>query len=75
MGVGPSHPFYVCLNGVLDGSGFDAFVEKRCARFYADKLDRLKLSQQQSAPLLVQLRERLLAWKQQLRLSIPWLKP
>jgi transposase len=28
------------LNVVLDGEGFDAFVEKQCARFYADKLGR-----------------------------------
>jgi transposase len=40
MAVGPGHPFYVRLNEVLDGSGFDAFVEKQCARFYADKLGR-----------------------------------
>ena len=35
MAVGPGHPFYVRLNEVLDGEGFDAFVEKLCARFYA----------------------------------------
>ena len=40
MAVGPGHPFYVRLNEVLDGEGFDAFVEKQCARFYADKLGR-----------------------------------
>jgi len=40
MAVGPGHPFYVRLNEVLDGAGFDAFVEKLSARFYADKLDR-----------------------------------
>jgi transposase len=40
MAVGPGHPFYVRLNEVLDGSGFDVFVEKQCARFYADKLGR-----------------------------------
>jgi len=40
MTVGPGHPFYVRLNEVLDGEGFDAFVEKLCARFYADKLGR-----------------------------------
>ena len=37
MDVGPGHPFYVRLSEVLDSSGFDAFVEKQCARFYADK--------------------------------------
>jgi transposase len=40
MAVGPGHPFYVRLNELLDGKGFDAFVEKLCARFYADKLGR-----------------------------------
>jgi transposase len=40
MAIGPGHPFYVRLNEVLDGEGFDAFVEKQCARFYADKLGR-----------------------------------
>ncbi len=40
MAVGPGHPFYVRLNEVLDGEGFDAFVENQCARFYADKLGR-----------------------------------
>lgn len=40
MAVGPGHPFYVRLNEVLDGAGFDAFVEKLCARFYAEKMGR-----------------------------------
>jgi len=40
MAVGPGHPFYVRLNEVLDGEGFDAFVEELCARFYAEKLGR-----------------------------------
>jgi transposase len=40
MATGPGHPFYVRLNEVLDGEGFDAFVEEQCARFYADKLGR-----------------------------------
>jgi transposase len=40
MAVGPGHPFYVRLNEVLDGEGFDALVEKLCARFYADRLGR-----------------------------------
>jgi transposase len=26
MATGPGHPFYVRLNEVLDGEGFDAFV-------------------------------------------------
>lgn len=40
MAVGPGHPFYVRLNEVLDSEGFDGFVEKLCARFYAEKLGR-----------------------------------
>jgi transposase len=40
MAVGPGHPFYVRLNELLDGAGFDAFVEQQCTRFYADKLGR-----------------------------------
>ena len=35
MASGPGHPFYVRLNEVLDGEGFDAFVEKLCAKFFA----------------------------------------
>src|SRR5580700_9337013 len=40
MAVGPGHPFYIRLNEVLDGEGFDAFVEKVCARYYAEKMGR-----------------------------------
>ena len=40
MAVGPGHPFYVRLNEVLDGEGFDAFAEKLCAPFYAEKMGR-----------------------------------
>jgi len=40
MATGPGHPFYVRLNEVLDGEGFDAFAEEQCAPFYADKLGR-----------------------------------
>ena len=40
MAVGPGHPFYVRLNEVLDGEGFDAVVEKLCASFYAEKMGR-----------------------------------
>src|SRR5664280_1925275 len=40
MVVVPGLPFYVRLNAVLDSEGFDAFVEKLCARFYAEKLGR-----------------------------------
>jgi hypothetical protein len=35
MAAGPGHPFHVRLNEVLEGEGFDALVEKLCARFYA----------------------------------------
>lgn len=34
------HPFYSRLNQVLDESGFDAFVEGVCARFYSEKRGR-----------------------------------
>ena len=30
------HPFYQRLNRVRDDAGFDAFVERQCAPFYAD---------------------------------------
>jgi transposase len=40
MAVGPGHPFYVRLNEVLDGEGFDSFVEALCAKFYAEKMGR-----------------------------------
>jgi transposase len=35
-----SHPFYSRLNELLDGAGFDAFVETVCKPFYADKMGR-----------------------------------
>ena len=34
------HPFYERVNGLLAGAGFDAFVEGRCAKFYAEKMGR-----------------------------------
>ena len=40
VAVGPGHPFYVRLNELLDSEGFDAFVEKLCARFYAENMGR-----------------------------------
>ena len=40
---GASHPFYAKLNEVLAGWKFDAFVEERCAKFYADKMGRPSL--------------------------------
>ena len=39
----PGHPFYERLNQVLVKAGFDAFVEKLCARFYAERLGRPSL--------------------------------
>ena len=40
----PGHPFYARLNEVLDGAGFEAFVDKLCARFYADGIGRPRLT-------------------------------
>jgi transposase len=37
------HPFYAQVNKILDAAGFDRFVEKRCAGFYADKVGRPSL--------------------------------
>jgi transposase len=36
----PGHPFYERLNKILAEAGFDAFVEKLCAPFYAKKNGR-----------------------------------
>ena len=36
----PGHPFYRKLNGLLDESGFDPFVEGLCQKFYHDELGR-----------------------------------
>lgn len=36
----PGHPFYERLNKILAEAGFDAFVEKQCAPFYAKKNGR-----------------------------------
>jgi len=36
----PGHPFYQRLNRVLEGQGFDAFVEGLCRRFYAPGIGR-----------------------------------
>ena len=40
----PGHPFYQRLNELLEAEGFDEFVEKRCAKFYAAKYGRPSLS-------------------------------
>src|SRR5579863_2656163 len=39
----PGHPFYQSLNEVLDRDGFDHFCERRCHRFYHEKLGRPSL--------------------------------
>ena len=41
---GGGHPFYERLNRVLDEAGFDAFVERACAKFYADGVGRPSLA-------------------------------
>jgi transposase len=40
----PGHPFYARLNQILDGEGFDSFVESRCREFYAPGIGRPSLS-------------------------------
>ena len=40
----PGHPFYKELNRILRKHGFDEFVEKKCARFYAEKKGRPSLA-------------------------------
>ena len=39
----PGHPFYEGLNELLEGAGFDEFVEGLCARFYHARLGRPSL--------------------------------
>jgi len=39
----PAHPFYKQLNSILNQQGFDQFVERICARFYAPKMGRPSL--------------------------------
>ena len=39
-----AHPLYRRLNRILDEAGFDAFVETRCAKFYAQVLGRPSLA-------------------------------
>lgn len=38
------HPFYVALERVLGGRDFDRFVEKECAKYYAEKVGRPSLA-------------------------------
>lgn len=37
---GGAHPFYDRINQILGEEKFDAFVEERCQKFYADKVGR-----------------------------------
>ena len=37
---GPGHPFYQRLNGLLDASGFDRWVEARCQQYYEQEEHR-----------------------------------
>ncbi|HEV2990160.1 MAG TPA: DDE transposase, partial [Candidatus Angelobacter sp.] len=34
LAASPGHPFYRRLNELLEGEGFDQFVERQCAKFY-----------------------------------------
>jgi transposase len=38
-----AHPFYEELNRVLEGRGFDEFVERQCEGFYAERMGRPSL--------------------------------
>ena len=38
-----AHPFYERMNRILDKAGFDAYVEKLCAPFYAERMGRPSL--------------------------------
>ena len=39
-----AHPFYERLNRLLEERGFDAFVERQCAGFYAERMGRPSLA-------------------------------
>ncbi len=43
LAVAPGHPFYKRLTELLEGAGFDKFVEGWCARFYHARLGRPSL--------------------------------
>jgi len=43
LAIAPGHPFYERLNELLEGAGFDEFVEALCARFYHGRLGRPSL--------------------------------
>jgi transposase len=44
LATAPGHPFYQKLNELLEAEGFDEFVEKRCAKFYAPQYGRPSLT-------------------------------
>src|SRR5882724_7981240 len=44
LAAGPGHPFYQRLNEFLEAEKFDAFAEKECAQFYAEKNGRPSLT-------------------------------
>src|SRR6266699_1294722 len=44
LAAAPGHPFYRRLNELLEAERFDEFVEKRCAKFYAEKYGRPSLT-------------------------------
>ena len=66
---GAGHPFYERLNGILEESGFDAFVEGLCAVFYAARMGRPSLRPGRYFRLLLigyfegQSSERGIAWR------------
>jgi transposase len=43
LAAAPGHPFYEKLNELLDGEGFDTFVEALSAKFYAPQFGRPSL--------------------------------
>jgi transposase len=48
-----AHPFYDRLNRILDEAGFDAYVERLCAPFYALTMGRPSLAPGRYFRLLV----------------------
>src|SRR6266849_1356983 len=44
LATAPGHPFYQRLNELLEGEGFDGFVEGVCSRFYDEKNGRPSLT-------------------------------
>jgi transposase len=48
-----AHPFYEQLNRLLEERGFDDFVERQCARFYAERMGRPSLAPGQYFRLLL----------------------